>query len=211
MSSPQASLIYILGAPGAGKGTLCTFLAQQYTNVFHLSVGDHLRYLLSQELSQSTPQTFGGLDHETFSSLMQQRQLLPAEAVVAIVDNAVKTISKTAAARQLGAPIILIDGFPLSHESAALADAVWGAPRSVFFFDCPRHMAEARFLNRRRSADDSVELFQIRCDEFERLNGGIVAMYRDIVVRVNTETGPEETWEDLMNKVGEMLKELGAF
>lgn len=42
-AAKKPSIIYILGAPGAGKGTLCSSFTQHYANVYHLSIGDHLR------------------------------------------------------------------------------------------------------------------------------------------------------------------------
>ena len=208
--SSKPALIYILGGPGVGKGSLCIPLPKQFTNVYHLSVGDHLRDLLTQDSSPSTSQSFGGLDHGTFSTLMQQRQLLPTETIVSIVENALGTIANTAAASGVSNQIVLVDGFPRSLESAVLANARWGMPRHVLFFDCPRELAEARFLNRKRSSDDSEEVFRMRHDEFERLNGEIMAMYGDIVVRVCTETGIGETWDGLHDRISALMKELGG-
>ena len=187
--SSMPSLIYILGGPGVGKGSLCTPLPKEFTNVYHLSVGDHLRDLQAQDSSQSTPQSFGGLDYETFSTLMQQRQLLPTETIVSIVDTALRVIADTAAASGVSNPIVLVDGFPRSVESASLA----------------------RFLNRQRSSDDSVKIFRMRFDEFEKLNGEILEMYSDIVLRVNTTTETHgETWDGLRGKVGVLMEELGG-
>ena len=120
--SSRPSVIYILGAPGAGKGTLCKLLAATFTNVYHLSVGDHLRHLQTQDSSASTSERFGGLDHGTFSEQMQQRRLLPDETIVAIVDAALKAVSNTAFVSGVSNPIVLVDGFPRSLRSAELAD-----------------------------------------------------------------------------------------
>lgn len=205
------SLIYIVGGPGVGKGSLCTPLPKQFTNVYHLSVGDRLRDLQAQGSSQSTPQSFGGLDYETFSTIMQQRQLLPTEAIVLIVDTALRAIADTAADSGVSNPIVLVDGFPRSLESASLANARWGVPQVVLLFDCPRELAEARFLNRKRSPDDSVDIFWMRFDEFEKLNGEIVEMYGDIVLRVNTTTEMHgETWDGLHGRVGALMEVLGG-
>ena len=203
-------LIYILGGPGVGKGSLSVPLANQFTNVYHLSVGDHLRDLLTQDNSQSTSQSLGGLEYEAFSTLMQQRQLLPTETIVSIVDAALKSIYDTASASKVSKPIILVDGFPRSRESAVLADARWGAPHLALLFHCPREQAEARFLTCGRSADDSAEVFRKRYDEFERLNGEVVDMYRDTLIRVDTETLPWESWDRLHDKVGQLMKDLGG-
>lgn len=209
--SSMPSLIYIVGGPGVGKGSLCTPLPKQFTNVYHLSVGDHLRDLQAQDSSQSTPQSFGGLDYETFRTLMQQRQLLPTETIVSIVDTALKAIADTAADSGVSNPIVLVDGFPRSLESASLANARWGVPQVVLLFECPRELAEARFLNRKRSSDDSVDIFRMRFDEFEKLNGEILEMYSDIVLRVNTTTEMHgETWDGLHGRVGALMEELGG-
>lgn len=209
--SPRSASIYILGGPGVGKGSLCTPLPKQFTNVYHLSVGDYLRELLAQGSFPSTSQSVGGLDYGNFSTLMQQRQLMPTETIVSIVDNALGAISNTAAANGVSNPIVLVDGFPRSLESAELANARWGVPHNVLFFDCPRELAEARFLNRKRSSDDTAEIFRQRYDEFERLNGEIIEMYSDIIVRVNTTTRMhEETWDDLHDRVSVLMEQLGG-
>lgn len=209
-ASSKSRLIYILGAPGVGKGSLCNPLSDQFTNVYHLSIGDHLRNLSTQDSSQTTPQPLGGMDQQTFSTLMQRRQLLPAETIVSIVDSFLKMTSSKASASGIDNPIILVDGFPRTHESALLADARWGMPYSVLFFDCPRELAEARFLKRRRSADDSVEIFRTRYGQFERLHGEIMEMYSDIIARVDTTTGMGKTWDGLHDKVGQLMEQLGG-
>jgi hypothetical protein len=44
----------------------------------------------------------------------------------------------------------------------------------------------------------------------KRLNGEIVEIYKDIVVRVDTETGIDESWEALHDTVSELMEELGG-
>jgi adenylate kinase family enzyme len=203
--APKPIIIYVVGAPGAGKGTLCARLAKHYTNIHHLSVGDHLRSLLKLNAQH----IFCGLPAGQLGKLLQLRSLLPPTTIVAIINEAVNDIRK-AAAGDAGTPIILVDGFPRDPKSIPLARPASGDPVMVLFFDCPRDLAEARFLERRRSADDSVEVFRGRYDEFERLNKPILDFYVDKVVRVGTETDTEVTWENLKAEVGGMLCELGA-
>lgn len=116
----------------------------------------------------------------------------------------------SAAAKEGSNPIILVDGFPRSLESAALANARWGVPHNVLFFDCPRELAEARFLNRKRSSDDSAEVFRKRYDESERLKGEIMEMYGDVVVRVDTETKMGQTLDGLHDRVSAFMEQLGG-
>lgn len=191
----DATIIYVLGAPGAGKGTICPLLAQNYANTYHLSIGDHLRSLLDLEPSTTTAATFGGLGRSDFSTRMQRRELLPAKTLISIATNAINSIVQRASTDCVNKPTILVDGFPRSLESAKLADDALGAPHKVLFFDLPREIAEARFLDRKRSADDGRDVFAMRYAEFERLNGLIIERYSDRVVRVGTELGTENTWE----------------
>jgi UMP-CMP kinase len=199
-------IIYVVGAPGAGKGTLCTLLSKHYTNTHHLSVGDHLRKLLELNAQQ----TFGGLPAKEIKRLLQLRSLLPPSTIISIIDDAVNDIRQAAALSGSGTPIVLVDGFPRDPKSIPLAQPKHGDPSMVLFFDCPRDLAEARFLKRRRSEDDSVEVFRGRYDEFELSNRPSLEFYIDKVVRVGTETDTEVTWEALKAKVGFLLGELGA-
>lgn len=154
-------------------------------------------------------QTFGGLPAKQLSRLLQLRSLLPPGSIISIVDDAVKAIGKAAEGKSV-TPIVLVDGFPRDPGSAPLARLEWGDPEMVLFFDCPRGLAEARFIERRRAEDDSAEVFRGRYDEFERLNKPILEFYGDKVVRVGTETDTEVTWETLKAKVRGLLAELGA-
>ncbi|KAM0694650.1 hypothetical protein Q7P36_005006 [Cladosporium allicinum] len=202
---PKPTLIYVIGAPGAGKGTLCALLTKHFTNIHNLSVGDHLRGLLELNAQQ----TFGGLPAEQLRRLLQLRSLLPPATVVSIVDDAVKAIGK-ATADESETPTVLVDGFPRDPKSAPPAKLKWGDPSMVLFFDCPRALAEVRFLERRRAEDDSVEVFRGRYDEFELLNEPILKFYGDKVVRIGTESDTEVTWETLKGRVRGLLGELGA-
>lgn len=208
----NSTIIYVLGTPGAGKGTICTLLAQHYTNIHHLSMGDHLRSLLSLDPSITTSTTFGELECADFSARMQRRELLPADTIIAIAKNAIESLGEATSNENDGQtrPIILLDGFPRSPESAQLADDVLGAPRKVLFFDCPREVAEARFLDRKRSADDGRDVFAFRYEEFEKLNGPILAKYEDRVVTIGTELGTKKTWERAREMAGGIFGELGV-
>lgn len=175
------------------------------SDIHHVSVGDHLRSLPELDAQQ----TFGGLPAERLSRLLRLRSLLPPTTIISIIDDAVDEIRK-AAAEKLEAQIILVDGFPRCPDSAPLAHSKLGEPSKVLLSDCPRAVAGARFLERRRSDDDTVEVFRKRFDEFERLNGQVMDFYGDRAMRIGTETSTEVTWETLKGRVSGLLGEQGA-
>ena len=39
----KGGIVFILGGPGSGKGTLCSMLTEKYSHIKHLSAGDLLR------------------------------------------------------------------------------------------------------------------------------------------------------------------------
>ena len=103
-------IIFILGPPGAGKGTLCKRLIQEF-EFCHISVGDHLR-ALCDPLRDHESAAFGGLSRETIQTNLKDRKLLDSEPLVAIIHNKLEQEQKT------GQTIIILDGFPRSDGCA---------------------------------------------------------------------------------------------
>ena len=68
--------IVLLGPPGAGKGTLATFL-KETLNILHISTGDILR----EEMKNNTPL---GLEAKKF---VESGGLVPDEVVTKLVEN----------------------------------------------------------------------------------------------------------------------------
>ena len=104
-------IIFVIGPPGAGKGTLCSRMAKQFGYV-HFSVGDYLRDL--SENGDSYPDdAFGGLSSEQIRNTLQTRTLIASEQIVAVI--LYRITQDLVQGRQTG----VIDGFPRSHESAS--------------------------------------------------------------------------------------------
>lgn len=104
-------LIFVIGAPGAGKGTACKQLTEQRTKLIHLSVGDYLREL--RDGNDILPsEAFGGLTSKQIRSTLAARELIAPEQVTAIIRY------KLAQYRSHGYRVILLDGFPRSRDSA---------------------------------------------------------------------------------------------
>ena len=105
-SAPALQICFIIGPPGAGKGTVCKRLTKEHF-VYHLSVGDYLRTLIEQGLSVE----IGDVDLQEY---LRQRWLLPADVIVKLL------VHKLSLVRKEGFGLILIDGFPRDETSAAL-------------------------------------------------------------------------------------------
>ena len=92
-SPNETSVIYVLGGPGAGKGTQCANLVRDY-GFTHLSAGDLLRAEQDREGSE-----FGGMIKEYIA----EGKIVPMEVTVQLLENAVMDQDK-------GRGRFLIDG-----------------------------------------------------------------------------------------------------
>ena len=66
LTLPKPSVLFVLGGPGAGKGTVCTKLVNEYGYV-HLSAGD----LLREERDSGSP------DGELIESCIREGKIVP--------------------------------------------------------------------------------------------------------------------------------------
>lgn len=111
-------IIFVLGAPGSGKGTLCSRVVEQLPDSFrHLSVGDYLRELRSNGgferlLQRSDVHGNGALSSEEVEIYLQENKLLPPDTIIPLI--------KYKLLNESSPPGIgwLIDGFPRDIETA---------------------------------------------------------------------------------------------
>lgn len=84
MSSEKPKIVFVLGAPGAGKGTQCSKIVDEFGFV-HLSAGDLLR-----EERQRPGSEFGELIEECITN----GKIVPVEVTCSLLENAInKTIA----------------------------------------------------------------------------------------------------------------------
>lgn len=91
----EATVIFVLGGPGAGKGTQCAKLVQDY-GFKHLSAGDLLR-----EEQDRPGSEFGDM----IKSYIKEGTIVPMEVTIQLLENAMG-----AAIEKDGKKMFLIDG-----------------------------------------------------------------------------------------------------
>jgi adenylate kinase len=126
--------IILLGAPGAGKGTIAEGI-RNASRFQHVSTGDMLR----AAVKSGTPV---GREAEAF---MKRGELVPDGVIIGIVEEHLDKGSPEAA--------YMFDGFPRTLEQARLLDASLARRRAkvdyVFLLDAPRDLLIARLAGRR--------------------------------------------------------------
>lgn len=154
---PKPNVVFVLGGPGSGKGTMCE-LAETQLGWTHLSVGDLLR----------AEREAGGPTAELIEQVLAAGSLVPNEISVTLLKNAME-----AATRMTGKRNFLVDGFPRSLVNLEGWYDVSGREADLpkmLYFECPYTVLEQRILGRAKysgRSDDNVESMKKRFDTFK--------------------------------------------
>jgi len=179
------NVVFVLGGPGAGKGTQCAKIVEEFKYV-HLSAGD----LLREERSEASSQ-YGKLidDH------IKAGTIVPVEITCSLLERAMKNSGKQN---------FLIDGFPRNENNLQgweneMNDKV--DVNFVLYFSCPLETCTERCLARGAGgsgrADDNLETLKKRFNTFLNETMPIVEHYKKkgMVQTVEATVAPEEVFE----------------
>ncbi|KIV82347.1 hypothetical protein PV11_04466 [Exophiala sideris] len=178
-------VIYVLGPPGAGKGTLCKKIQQKY-DIKHISLGDWLRAEVEKNTST-------GILVERY---VKQGDLVPDQTLKNILSEdffAPKPKHEVY-------PAMLIDGFP--RKVTQIPNFAEIEPAIVLFFDCPGHIARNRVLTRIDGSRtrDTPDVFAKRYAEFEKENPAVLEHFVNAgkeVVKIDTSGDTKKSWDKL--------------
>ena len=210
--------IILLGAPGAGKGTLAEGV-KNATAFIHVSTGDMLRAAI--KAGRPT-----GLEAKAF---MEKGELVPDDVILRIVGERLAQ----------GRPDdqYMFDGFPRTLEQARRLDDVLaglgGAVNQVFLLEVPTPVIVSRLSGRRickgcgavyhvtnipskvagicdqcggalyQRPDDSEATVLNRLDVYQRSTASLIDFYerKGVLVRVNAGTNPQAATAELLAKL----------
>lgn len=154
---PAPNVVFVLGGPGAGKGTMCE-LAESQLGWTHLSAGELLR----------AEREAGGPSADTINEYITAGKLVPNEIVVTLLKTTMERLTRTT-----GKNNFLLDGFPRSLGNLEAWRSVFGEDTELpkmLYFECPYDVLEQRILGRAKYTgrrDDNVESLKLRFDTFK--------------------------------------------
>jgi len=155
---PKPNVVFILGGPGSGKGTMCE-LAQIQLGWVHLSAGDLLRAQRKK----------GGETANIIEEFIKDGKLVPYEIIVNLLKSAMELST-----RMTGQNNFLVDGFPRSINNLEGWSEVMGLevdlPKMIYF-ECPYDVLEKRVIGRAKysgRSDDNLESIKLRFDIFKK-------------------------------------------
>ncbi|KAK0748128.1 adenylate kinase-domain-containing protein [Apiosordaria backusii] len=192
-SPSEVTVLFVLGGPGAGKGTQCANLVKDF-KFHHLSAGDLLR------AEQDRP---GSQYGQLIKDCIKNGAIVPMEVTVALLENAMAdAIAKSGSPKAR----FLIDGFPRKMDQAFQFEKVVCPAKLVLFFDCPEEVMERRLLERGKTsgrADDNAESIRKRFRTFIETSMPVVEYYdkEGKVIKIDATPGPKEVYEDVKRKL----------
>jgi len=198
MSSEKPKVIFVLGAPGAGKGTQCSNIVRTY-GYAHLSAGDLLR-----EERQRSGSEFG----ELIEDCIVNGTIVPVAVTCSLLENAM-----TKCFTETGTNKFLIDGFPRNRDNL---DG-WTQQMSekvdlqfVIVFDCTEDVCVERCLKRGAAGsgrtDDNLESLKKRFNTFYNDSLPIIEFYnaKNLVRKIDGVAEPDAVFEHVKKVFNEI-------
>ncbi|KAF2759855.1 P-loop containing nucleoside triphosphate hydrolase protein [Pseudovirgaria hyperparasitica] len=185
-------LVFVIGAPGSGKGSLCHKLRDDF-GYSHLSIGDHLREMVASDSDTISKEVM---------NCIADNELLDITDLEPIMTRAINTLYSN------GAKVVLLDGFPRELNQALHMEKCFRAPDLVLHLQCEEPLVHQRYLTRAiPGRNDTTDVFKKRYKEFVRLNSPILAEYnhRGILVTVDSSGDVNATYQKLLSALRETV------
>lgn len=187
------NVIFVLGGPGAGKGTQCENIVRDFGYV-HLSAGELLR-----EERQRPGSQFG----EEIETHIKNGTIVPVQITCSLLKRAMESSGKER---------FLIDGFPRNQDNL---DG-WNKEMSgvatvirVLFFNCPEEVCVERCLSRGKTSgrtDDNEESLKKRIKTYNESTMLIIEHHRklNLVSEINAGSSREAVFEDVKKVLNDL-------
>lgn len=183
----KPKVIFVLGGPGAGKGTQCAKIVKEFEFV-HISAGDLLRE------ERNKPGTKYG---ELIEDYIRNGQIVPVEITCTLIEIAMLNSDKEK---------FVIDGFPRNQDNLdGWNKTMLGKVELLFIlnFDCSQEICIKRCLKRGAEgsgrSDDNEGSLKKRIQTFVNDSLPIIEYYkkRNMVYTIDANKSPEEVFQEI--------------
>jgi len=202
----KVTVVFVLGGPGAGKGTQCKLLVKDF-DFCHLSAGDLLRAEQNREGS-----TYG----ELIKTYIREGTIVPMEVTIKLLENAMRAAMKESRPGngwKNGLGRFLIDGFPRKMDQALEFDKTVCPSSLVLYFSTTQEVMRQRLLIRGKTSgreDDNIESINKRFKVYEEDTMPVINHYSNLgkVAKVDSSGSESEVHKLACNAVRDALPAL---
>ncbi|KAF6259163.1 adenylate kinase-domain-containing protein, partial [Scenedesmus sp. NREL 46B-D3] len=194
MATPKL-LVFVLGAPGAGKGTQSQLIVKEF-GWTHVSAGD----LVRAEVQKGTE--LGKQAEE----IMREGNMVPGSMVIGLLKEALSSGEHTK---------VLVDGFPRVLEQLHEFEQQVRPCNTALYYKLAEDVAVQRLLQRSESsgrADDNEETIHKRFVVFEEQSMPVVDALREQcrLSEINAAAAPEEVYAATKQVIQQLEQELAT-
>lgn len=185
--SLKPRILFVLGGPGAGKGTQCVKVSDEF-GIKHLSAGE----LLRNEISK------GSANGLLIESYLKEGKIVPVKITLDLLRQEIE---------QSNCNRYLIDGFPRNYDNVNGWESCMTSVcniESVMFFECPESELERRVLSRGITSgrsDDNIQAAQKRFNTFKLETVPVVEYYekKGQVIRIDGNRNSDVVFREFSN------------
>ncbi|XP_002740977.1 UMP-CMP kinase-like [Saccoglossus kowalevskii] len=191
MAAEKPNVVFVLGAPGAGKGTQCSNIVEKFKYV-HLSAGDLLRAERNEPKSE-----FGDL----IATHIKEGKIVPVAITCSLLERAMNDSMKAGQGNNF-----VIDGFPRNQDNLDGWNCQMGDKTNlkfVLFFDCPEEICIDRCISRGAAGsgrtDDNKESLKKRFETYVTSTKPIIDHYaeKNLVKKVDGSRSADAVFTDV--------------
>ncbi|TDL25066.1 UMP-CMP kinase [Rickenella mellea] len=190
----KVTVVFVLGGPGAGKGTQCALLVKNF-GFSHLSAGDLLRAEQHREGSE-----YGQL----IQTCIKEGTIVPMEVTVKLLENAMRAVlqeNRSDPGWTDGKGRFLIDGFPRKMDQALKFEEEVCVSTLVIYFSTTEEVMLKRLLERGKTSgreDDNEESIKKRFHTYKEQTMPVIEHYSKIgkVAEIDSSRSIEEVDRD---------------
>lgn len=201
--SSKITVIFVLGGPGAGKGTQCAKLVEEF-GFCHLSAGDLLRAEQNREGSE-----YGAM----IKQHIKEGQIVPMRVTVKLLENAMKATLEEGRSGEGwadGKGHFLIDGFPRKMDQAHMFEKVVCLSSLILFYTTTEEVMLKRLLKRGETSgreDDNEESIKKRFQVYKDTTMPVIEHYDKLqkVAQIDSSPSVDEVYGKSAKVVRELL------
>ncbi|XP_002750841.1 UMP-CMP kinase isoform X1 [Callithrix jacchus] len=185
-------VVFVLGGPGAGKGTQCARIVEKY-GYTHLSAGELLRD------ERKNPDSQYG---ELIEKYIKEGKIVPVEITISLLKREMdQTMAANAQKNKF-----LIDGFPRNQDNLQGWNRTMDGKADVsfvLFFDCNNEICIERCLERGKSSgrsDDNRESLEKRIQTYLQSTKPIIDLYEEMgkVKKIDASKSVDEVFDEVV-------------
>ncbi|XKL67638.1 hypothetical protein PGB90_003129 [Kerria lacca] len=183
-------IIWILGGPGSGKGTLCDKIVAKY-GFTHVSTGDLLREEVQSGSERGTEA----------ANIMKEGGLVPTEFVLTLLaEKLIKELPNSKG--------FLIDGYPREKSQGELFEKNIAPANLIIYLEADDSVMVQRLLGRAKTSgrsDDNEETIKKRLQTFHDNNTPIIEAFATKTKKINAIQTPDEVFLETETVIDNIL------